>query len=125
MTTLLGEFWLVKAENTPGAAACRQTQSGAGQPPTVDRGRNRLVVGLVQDFDGQAAVDSAIADGMAGDNAQVLGVYVHNQNPRLWTLPLAGDLRLDLRGGDCEAPVNHQLVKLATDARAMSGSVHT
>jgi hypothetical protein len=38
---------------------------------------------------------------------------------------LAGDLRLDLRGGDCEAPVSHQLTKLATDARAMSGSVHT
>ena len=92
---------------------------------TVDPSRNRLVVDLVQVFDGQAAVDAAIADGMAGDQAQVLGVYVRNQNPRLRTLPLAGDLRLDLRGGDCEAPRNHQLAKLATDARAMSGSVHT
>jgi hypothetical protein len=92
---------------------------------TVDPSRNRLVVDLVQVFDGQAAVDAAIADGIAGDQAQVLGVYVRNQNPRLRTLPLAGDLRLDLRGGDCEAPVNHQLAKLATDARAMSGSVHT
>ena len=92
---------------------------------TADLSRNRLVVDLVQVFDGQAAVDAAIADGMAGDQAQVLGVYVRNQNPRLRTLPLAGDLRLDLRGGDCEAPRNHQLAKLATDARAMSGSVHT
>jgi hypothetical protein len=92
---------------------------------TVDPSRNRLVVDLVQVFDGQAAVDAAIADGMAGDQAQVLGVYVRNQNPRLRTLPLAGDLRLDLGGGDCEAPRNHQLAKLATDARAMSGSVHT
>jgi hypothetical protein len=92
---------------------------------TVDPSRNRLVVDLVQVFDGQAAVDAAIADGIAGDQAQVLGVYVRNQNPRLRTLPLAGDLRLDLRGGDCEAPRNHQLAKLATDARAMSGSVHT
>ena len=91
---------------------------------TVDPSRNRLVVDLVQVFDGQAAVDAAIADGMAGDQAQVLGVYVRNQNPRLRTLPLAGDLRLDLRGGDCEAPRNHKLAKLATDARAMSGSVH-
>ncbi|MFL6191466.1 MAG: hypothetical protein ACJ75E_16795, partial [Actinomycetes bacterium] len=76
-------------------------------------------------FDGQAAREAAIADGMAGDKAQYLGVYVRNQNPRLRTLPLAGDLRLDLRGGDCEAPVSHQLTKLATDARAMSGPVHT
>jgi hypothetical protein len=92
---------------------------------TVDRSRNRLVVDLVQVFDGQAARDAAIADGMARDKAQYLGVYVRNQNPRLRTLPLARDLRLDLRGGDCEAPLNHQLTKLATDARSMSGSIHT
>jgi hypothetical protein len=92
---------------------------------TVDSRRNRLVVDLVQVFDGQAARDAAIADGMARDKAQYLGVYVRNQNPRLRTLPLAGDLRLDLRGGDCEAPLNHQLTKLAADARAMSGSTHT
>jgi hypothetical protein len=92
---------------------------------TVDRDHNRLVVDLVQVLDGQAARDAAIADGMARDQAQYLGVYVRNQNPRLRTLPLADDLRLDLRGGDCEAPLNHQLAKLATDARAMSGPLHT
>ena len=57
--------------------------------------------------------------------AKYLSVWVRNQNPRLRTLPLARDLRLDLRGGDCEAPLNHQLAKLATDARMMSGSTHT
>jgi hypothetical protein len=92
---------------------------------TVDRDRHRLVVDLVQVFDGQAARDAAIADGIARDQAQYLGVYVRNQNPRLRTLPLARDLRLDLRGGDCEAPLNHQLTKLAADARSMSGSIHT
>ena len=92
---------------------------------TVDRHHNQLVVDLVQVFDGQAARDAAIADGMARDKAQYLGVYVRNQNPRLRTLPLAHDLRLDLRGGDCEAPLNHQLTKLAADARSMSGSIHT
>jgi len=92
---------------------------------TVDRHRNRLTVDLVQVFDGQAARDAAIADGMTPDKAQYLGVYVRNQNPRLRTLPLARDLRLDLRGGDCEAPLNHQLTKLATDARSMSGSTPT
>jgi hypothetical protein len=92
---------------------------------TVDSGRGRLVVDLVQVFEGQAAVDAAIADGMARDKAQYLGVWVRNQNPRLRTLPLARDLRLDLRGGDCEAPLNHQLAKLTSDARLMSGSTHT
>jgi hypothetical protein len=92
---------------------------------TVDRHRNQLTVDLVQVFDGQAARDAAIADGMTPDKAQYLGVYVRNQNPRLRTLPLARDLRLDLRGGDCEAPLNHQLTKLATDARSMSGSTPT
>jgi hypothetical protein len=92
---------------------------------TVDTRNQRLVVDLVQVFDGQAARDAAIADGVPNDQAQVLGVWVRNQNPRLRTLALARNLRLDLPGGDCEAPRNHQLTKLAADARAMSGSVHT
>jgi hypothetical protein len=91
---------------------------------TVDAGRNRLVVDLVQVFHDQAAVDAAVADGQSRDTAQVLSTYVRNQNPRLRTLPLAGDVRLDLRGG-CEEPVSHQLAKLAADARAMSGPAHT
>jgi hypothetical protein len=92
---------------------------------TVDARRNRLVVDLVQVFHDQAAVDAAIADGTPRDTAQYLSVYVRNQNPRLRTLPLARDLRLDLRPGDCEAPTNQQLSKLASDARLMSGSTHT
>ena len=92
---------------------------------TVDSSRNRLVVDLVQVFHDQAAVTAAIADGTSRDAAQYLSVYVRNQNPRLRTLPLASDLRLDLRGGDCEAPVHHQLAKLAADARLMDGATHT
>ena len=91
---------------------------------TVDSRRNRLVVDLVQVFQGQAARDAAIADGVTRDKAQYLGVYVRNHNPRLRTLPLAGDVRLDLRGG-CEAPLSHQLAALAADARARSGADHT
>jgi hypothetical protein len=87
-------------------------------------GTSRLVVDLVQVFDGQAARDAAIADGVTRDKAQYLGVYVRNQNPRLRTLPLAGDVRLDLRGG-CDAPVSHQLAALAADARARSDADHT
>jgi hypothetical protein len=91
---------------------------------TVDTGRDRLVVDLVQVFQDKAAVTAAIADGRPRDTAQYLSVWVRNQNPRLRTLPLARDLRLDLGSGDCEAPRNHQLAKLATDARLMNGPTH-
>jgi hypothetical protein len=75
-----------------------------------------LVVDLVQVFHDQAAVAAAVADGKPRDTAQYLSTYVRNQNPRLRTLSLAGDLRVDLLGG-CEEPVSHQLNKLAADAR--------
>jgi hypothetical protein len=90
----------------------------------VDSRQHRLVVDLVQVFHDQAAVNAAMADGQSRDTAQVLYTYVRNHNPRLRTLPLAGDVRLQLRGG-CEEPVSHQLAKLAADAQAMSGPVHT
>jgi hypothetical protein len=88
----------------------------------VEGGTRRLVVDLVQVFEGQAAVDAAIADGVPRDQAQVLYVWVRNQNPRLRTLPLAGDLRIDLLPGDCIESLNHQLAKLIKDARVMNGS---
>jgi hypothetical protein len=58
-----------------------------------------LVVDLVQVFEGQAAIDAAIADGMPRDQAQVLYVWVRNQNSRLRTLAIARDMRLDLLPG--------------------------
>jgi len=85
-------------------------------------GTRRVVVDLVQVFQGQAAIDAAIADGMSRDQAQVLYVWVRNQNPRLRTLPLASDLRVDLLPGDCIESLNHQLAKLIKDARVMNGS---
>jgi hypothetical protein len=84
---------------------------------TVDRGHNRLVVDLVQVFHDQAAINAAIADGKPREDAQVLYTYIRNQNPRLRTLPLGRDLRLDLLGG-CEAPISKQLSTLAAHARA-------
>jgi hypothetical protein len=85
-------------------------------------GTRRLVVDLVQVFQGQAAIDAAIADGLPRDQAQVLYVWVRNQNPRLRTLAIAKDLRLDLLPGDCIESRNHQFTKLIKDSRAMSNS---
>ena len=81
-----------------------------------------LVVDLVQVFQGQAAIDAAVADGLPRDQAQVLYVWVRNQNPRLRTLPLASDLQIDLLPGDCIESRNHQLAKLIKDSRAISNS---
>jgi hypothetical protein len=89
---------------------------------TVDTNRQRLVVDVVQVFKYPASVDAAIADGLARDQAQVLDVWVRNQNPRLRTLPLASDLQIDLLPGDCIESRNHQLAKLLKDSRAISNS---
>ena len=125
------------ATPTPRPAAVSEQPAPVAKPPVLADGRydafirqvntrgDYLVVDLVQVFEGQAAVDAAVADGQSRETAQVLYTYIRNQNPRLRTLPLASDLRLDLRGIDCEAPASHQLAKLAADARAMSGADHT
>jgi hypothetical protein len=109
-------------------APASKPPTAAPQPPVLADGRydayirqvntrgDYLVVDLVQVFHDQAAVEAAVADGKSRGTAQYVSTYVRNQNPRLRTLPLAGDLRIDLLGG-CEEPVSHQLSKLAADAR--------
>lgn len=89
---------------------------------TVDTRHQRLVVDLVQVFQGQAAIQAAVADGLPRDQAQVLYVWVRNQNPWLRTLAMAGDLQIDLLPGDCIDSRNHQLAKLLKDSRAISNS---
>jgi hypothetical protein len=89
---------------------------------TVDTNRKRLVVDLVQVFEYPASMDAAIADGLPRDQAQVVEVWVRNQNPRLRTLAMASDLQIDLLPGDCIESRNHQLAKLLKDSQAMSNS---
>jgi hypothetical protein len=79
-----------------------------------------VVVDLVQVFHDKAAVEAAIADGQSRDSAQYLYTYLRNQNPRLRTLRLADGLRLNLLGGDCDAPVSTKLNTLA--AHVSSGA---
>ena len=103
----------------------------APKPPVLADGRydafirqvntrgDYLVVDLVQVFEGQAAVDAAVADGQSRETAQVLYTYIRNQNPRLRTLPLASNLRVDLLGGCEDSTLSKQalLDKLASNAK--------
>ena len=85
----------------------------------VDAANHRAVVDVVQVFHDTKAVKEAVADGKSPAEAKYLTTWVRNQNPRLRTLPLAGDVRIELRdtcgegGGDRDA----QLSRLAADAR--------
>jgi hypothetical protein len=85
----------------------------------VDSRQRRLVVDVVQVFHDARAVKEAVADGKSPAEAKYLTTWVRNQNPRLRTLPLAGDVQVKLRdtcgegGGDRDA----QLTRLAANAR--------
>jgi hypothetical protein len=91
----------------------------------VDAANHRVVVDVVQVFHDTKAVKEAVADGKSPAEAKYLTTWVRNQNPRLRTLPLAGDVRIELRdtcgegGGDRDA----QLSRLAADAR-LSGTYY-
>jgi hypothetical protein len=85
----------------------------------VDRAGNRIVVDVVQVFHDDKAVQAAVADGKAPSDAKYLTTWVRNENPRLRTLPLAGNLVVQLRG-TCGEPGKDRdalLTKLAANAR--------
>jgi hypothetical protein len=85
----------------------------------VDRANNRITVDVVQRFLDGDAVKAAIADGKRPDEARYLTTWIRNQNPRLRTLPLAGDLQVKL-WQSCEGPGNDRqapLDRLAANAR--------
>ena len=85
----------------------------------VDAANHRIVVDVVQVFHDAKAVKEAVADGKSPAEAKYLTTWVRNENPRLRTLPLAGDVQVKLRdtcgegGGDRDA----QLARLAANAR--------
>jgi hypothetical protein len=67
----------------------------------VDAANDRIVVDVVQVFHDDQAVKAAIADGKKPSEAKYLTGWVRNENSRLRTLPLAGDLDVQLRG-ECD-----------------------
>jgi hypothetical protein len=88
----------------------------------VDAGRDTVVVDVVQVFLDDAAVKAAIEDGVKPADAKFKTVHLRNENPRLRTLPLAGDVRVDLIGCGEEASLGRDalLAKLAGNARSGS-----
>ena len=80
---------------------------------------DRIVVDVVQVFHDDQAVKAAIADGKSSEDAKYLTTWVRNENSRLRTLPLAGDLVVKLRDA-CGEPGNNreaQLTRLAANAK--------
>jgi hypothetical protein len=85
----------------------------------VDGANDRIVVDVVQVFHDGAAVRAAIADGKSASDARYLATWVRNENPRLRTLPLAGDLEVKLRDacGEDDPGREALLTRLAANAR--------
>jgi len=85
---------------------------------SIDPARRTVVLDLIQVFHDGAAVKAAVEDGRSPADAQYLTIWIRNQNPRLRTLPLASDLRVQLWGSCDEAQATRPvLTQLADDAR--------
>ena len=100
----------------------------------VDVAGDRITVDVVQLFLDGDAVKAAIADGKPREEARYLMVWLRNENPRLRSLPLATNLRVDFFRSCDESPDRRALLKkLAGNARlgvyfytltVRDGSVH-
>jgi len=100
----------------------------------VDVAGDRITVDVVQLFLDGDAVKVAIADGKPREEARYLMVWLRNENPRLRSLPLATNLRVDFFRSCDESPDRRALLKkLAGNARlgvyfytlsVRDGSVH-
>jgi hypothetical protein len=85
----------------PGAAPVLEDGDHPAYITKVDGANDRIVVDVVQVFTDDEAVKAAIADGEPPAKAKYLTGWIRNENPRLRTLPLAADLKVDLLG-TCE-----------------------
>jgi hypothetical protein len=104
----------------PAAAAAPALEDGDHDAyiTKVDSANDRIVVDVVQVFHDDAAVRAAIADGKSASDARYLTTWVRNENPRLRTLPLAGDLQVKLRDacGEDDPGREALLTRLAANA---------
>jgi hypothetical protein len=106
----------------PGAAGTAPVLEDGDHPAyitKVDGANDRIVVDVVQVFNDDEAVKAAIADGESPAEAKYLTGWVRNENPRLRTLPLAADLKVDLLGTCEESGSDREavLTRLADNAK--------
>jgi hypothetical protein len=105
------------AAGTVGSAPALEDGEHPAHITKVTNGR--IEVDVVQVFHDSAAVKAAIADGESPADAKYLTTWVRNENSRLRTLPLAGDLDIRLRDA-CGDPGDDRqalLTKLAANAK--------
>ena len=104
---------------TDGAAPVLEDGDHPAYITKVDGANDRIVVDVVQVFNDDEAVKAAIADGESPAEAKYLTGWVRNENPRLRTLPLAADLKVDLLGTCEESGSDREavLTRLADNAK--------
>jgi hypothetical protein len=71
----------------------------------IDTTRRTMVVDVIQVFEGPAAFQAALADGLDRETAEIRDPYIRNQNPLLRTLPVAKDATIKFMG-TCEGPAS-------------------
>jgi hypothetical protein len=104
---------------TDGAAPVLDDGDHPAYITKVDDANDRIVVDVIQVFNDDEAVKAAIADGESPAQAKYLTGWVRNENPRLRTLPLAADLKVDLLGACEESGSDREavLTRLAANAK--------
>jgi len=98
------------------AARASQNQGGAAGPAAaladgsypafirkIDSARRTMVVDVIQVFEGKAAFQAGLEDGLGKDAAAVRDPYIRNDNPLLRTLPIARQATIQFMG-TCEGP---------------------
>jgi hypothetical protein len=107
------------AAGSDGAAPALEDGDHPAYITKVDKANDRIVVDVIQVFTDDEAVKAAIADGESPAKAKYLTGWVRNENPRLRTLPLAADLKVDLLGTCEESGSDREavLTRLADNAK--------
>ena len=90
----------------------------------VDQVNHRIVVDVVQVFEGDQAVKEAIADGKPRSEAQYLTTWVRNVNPRLRTLPLASGVVVKLWDSCEENGSGHNLLTMLSANASQKGTYY-
>jgi len=90
----------------------------------VDQVSHRIVVDVVQVFEGDRAVKEAIADGRSRSEAQYLTTWVRNENPRLRTLPLTSGVVVKLWDSCEENGSGHNLLTVLSANASQKGTYY-